>query len=271
MSVWILFLGASLSGIDSSLKDTTDVVLSNFDVALISPPFAPGVLNKEVIITILCSISNCKNSMIKIFAAFISSDHSFCIVLEHCWFSINSYWDWPVSDCLLHRCNIFWNINKTMDLSYSLALNISATKIISFIWIIRFLIKRVFLNILERVIHFSSIASFIDWIFCTIYKLLLWEWIKFSSIYKLSTFNCSCNWKSPAWSTWTLIFYWGHSTFLSPIQRVGKIFLKWIKIGNFCIVRLFSFISSQSLPFSICVVSELVDSNLRCWVMWMSG
>ena len=189
--------------------------------------------------------------MIKISSTFISSDNSTCIILENWLACIDCYWNWSMRNRLFHVSNILWNIYESVNLTDCFGLIISAIKIVSFIWIIRFLFKRIFLNILECIVHFSSVASIIFIIFCTINQLLFGERIELSSVNKLCTFNSSSYWECPTWTTLSLIFDWGYSTFFSPVNRVGNLFLNWIEIRYSCIFLLFSFISKHFFPLCI--------------------
>lgn len=271
ISLWNQFRVASLSRIGSSLKNTTNIVLANFDITLISPIRWPWILYKEIIISIFCSISNSEYCMIKISSTFVSSDYSTCIKLENILTSINCYRNWSMRNWLFHVSNVLWNINESMNLTDCFSLIISAIKIVSFIWIVRFLFKWIFFNVLECIVHFSSVASIIFIIFCTINKLLFREWIEFSSVNKLCTFNSSSYWKCPAWATWSLILYRCNSTFFSPVNRVSKFFLNWVKIGNASIFLLFSFISQHFFPLCICKICKFINSNFWCRIWWMSS
>jgi hypothetical protein len=106
--------------------------------------------------------------MIKISSTFISSNNSTRIKLENRLACINCNWNWSMGNRLFHISYILWDINESMNLSNCFGLIISAIKIIGLIWIVWFLFKGIFFDVLESIIHFSSIASIIFRIFSTI-------------------------------------------------------------------------------------------------------
>jgi hypothetical protein len=58
------------------------------------------------------------------------------ILLENCRWGIDCYRDWSMSNWLFHVSNILWNINKSMDLTYSLGLIIFTSWLFTLVWII---------------------------------------------------------------------------------------------------------------------------------------
>ena len=64
----------SLSWVGSSQEDTTDIVLSDFDISIVSPRGRPGVLDEEVVNSILSTITNSKDTVVKLSTAILGED-----------------------------------------------------------------------------------------------------------------------------------------------------------------------------------------------------
>ena len=64
----------SLSWVGSSQEDTANVVLSNFDISIISPTSTPGVLDKEVVNSVLSTITNSEDTVVKLSTTTLSED-----------------------------------------------------------------------------------------------------------------------------------------------------------------------------------------------------
>ena len=64
----------SLSWVGSSQEDTTDVVLSDFDISIISPRGRPGVLDEEVVNSVFSTITNSEDTVVKLSTATLGED-----------------------------------------------------------------------------------------------------------------------------------------------------------------------------------------------------
>jgi hypothetical protein len=64
----------SLSWVGSSQEDTADVVLSNLDISIVSPRGRPGVLDEEIVNTVLSTITDSEDTVVKIGSAILGED-----------------------------------------------------------------------------------------------------------------------------------------------------------------------------------------------------
>jgi len=71
----------SLSWVGSSHEDATDVLLSDFDISIVSPISRPGVLDEEVVNSVFSTITNSEDTVVKISTATLG-DNTMGIGLE---------------------------------------------------------------------------------------------------------------------------------------------------------------------------------------------
>ena len=64
----------SLSWVGSSQEDTADVFLSNLDISIVSPRGRPGVLDEEIVNTVLSTITDSEDTVVKIGSAILGED-----------------------------------------------------------------------------------------------------------------------------------------------------------------------------------------------------
>jgi hypothetical protein len=64
----------SLSWVGSSQEDTTDIVLSDFDISIVSPVSRPGVLDEEVVNSVFSTITNSEDTVVKTGSATLGED-----------------------------------------------------------------------------------------------------------------------------------------------------------------------------------------------------
>ena len=64
----------SLSWVRSHLEDTTDVVCSNLDIPIITPRGRPGVLDEEIVNTVLGTITDSEDTVVKTGTAVLGED-----------------------------------------------------------------------------------------------------------------------------------------------------------------------------------------------------
>jgi hypothetical protein len=66
--------GANRHGVDST--GSCAIRNANFDVTIFTPGWAPGVLDKEVFLVVFRSITNSKDTMVKVSSTLVASDDS---------------------------------------------------------------------------------------------------------------------------------------------------------------------------------------------------
>jgi len=85
-----------------------------------------------------------------------------------------------------------------------------------FVWVLRLGLEWVALNILESVVHESTIASVV--LLGAVNELLLGEGVKLSILDLVSTLNGTGGGESPAGSALSLVLDWGDGTLGSPVD-----------------------------------------------------
>ena len=202
----------------------------NLDISLITPRSSPWISNNVILLSWgwISSITNSSDSMVKLCSASSRVQDTWGILLENSGVSFNSYRDWLFCNCSHQLGSRFrWNscVSKSFNLSTVLAW--FARLSLGSVCVILFKILSVESSISESTWLPSSVTSSTG---CNaINKLLFSKRKECSSFNEVFTFNGSCGWKSPTWSTLTLIFNCVNSSFSSPVNWIGEVWI--IKIS----------------------------------------
>ena len=96
---------------------------SDLDVSLVSPGGSPGVSNDVVLLSVLSSISNSGDSVVKAGSAGLGVQDTGGVVLEHSLVSLDGDGNWLlVNSCLELLDGIGWDIGVSLDSDLSLSL-----------------------------------------------------------------------------------------------------------------------------------------------------
>ena len=128
----------SLSWVGSSQEDTANVVLSNFDISIISPTSTPGVLDKEVVNSVLSTITNSKDTMVKLSTATLGED-TWGIGLEGSLIGFDGNWNGLFYEGSFQLSSgVCWDISVAGNFTNTLGLDVFASTINSSVGILRF-------------------------------------------------------------------------------------------------------------------------------------
>lgn len=128
----------SLGWVGCHLEDTTDVVLSDFDISIISPWGRPGVLDEEVVNSILSTITNSEDTVIKTGTATLGED-TWGIGLESRLIGFNGNWNGLFNEGSFQLSSrVGWDIRVTGNFTNTLGLDVFTFAISSSVRILRF-------------------------------------------------------------------------------------------------------------------------------------
>ena len=104
---------ASNSGrwVRGGLENTTNVVLSNSNVTLVTPSSSPGVLDEEVVLSVKSTISDGENTVIEV-GSTSGGDDTAGVGLEGKLIGFNGNGDWLLGDSSLHLGDGLSNISE---------------------------------------------------------------------------------------------------------------------------------------------------------------
>ena len=128
----------SLSWVGSSQEDTTDVVLSDFDISLVSPISRPGVLDEEVVNSVFSTITNSEDTVVKLSTATPGED-TWGIGLESRLIGFNGNWNGLMHEGSFQLSGgVGWDIGVAGNFTNTLGLDVFTWTIISSVRIRRF-------------------------------------------------------------------------------------------------------------------------------------
>ena len=128
----------SLGWVGCHLEDTTDVVLSDFDISIISPWGRPGVLDEEVVNSILSTITNSEDTVVELSSAILGED-TWGVGLERSLISFNGNWNGLFNEGSFQLSSrVGWDIRVTSNFTNTLGLNVWASTISSSVRIVSF-------------------------------------------------------------------------------------------------------------------------------------
>jgi hypothetical protein len=107
---------ASNSGrwVRGSLENTTDVVLSNSNVTLVTPASSPRVLDKEVVLSVKSTVSDGEDTVIEVGSA-SGGDDTAGVGLEGELIGFNGNGDWLLGKSRFHLGGGLSNIGECGD------------------------------------------------------------------------------------------------------------------------------------------------------------
>ena len=141
--------------------------------------------------------------------------------------------------------------------------------------------------VIEGIFHVATVATLCAWKFfkficVAVNELLFRKGMEFSGFNEVGTLESPDGGEGPAWATSSLIFDWGDSTGLNPIDIIGKIGvgprprnvrfklsgeLVKVLVSTFVILIILRWdVTLDGLVFSVCPVGELVLSEFEVTV-----
>ena len=207
---------------NSALSLRGSSVSGEADVPLISPLGSPRVLHDPVVLSVLSSVSNSQDSVVQL-GSTVSVKDSRRVELESTLVSLNGNGDGLKSNSSLESSFVVGsNIDKLGDSGDRRAG--LAGSVFSLVRIRRLVADSLIVDdVLESIVHQSSVASLVALCLRAINELLLRERHELSSLDGNGTLDRAGGGEGPAGSALALILDISHSILGSPIDRVRNI------------------------------------------------
>lgn len=210
------------SGLNSASAD----IVSDGDsyMTLLTPWLAPWVSNDIVFSSVLNTITDGNNSVVKVCTTVLLED-STSVISENST-GINGDRDWTSGKSSLELGWVHgWDIVVFTNIGLNFCLVVHTDTVSSCVFVISQKFKTHILNILEGIFVVASITSLISVWETTVNLLLFWKLKKYSSLDGVMSFN-NCSWgKWPAWAALLLVLHWVKFSKISPINRLWEISL----------------------------------------------
>jgi len=188
----------SLGWVGSSLENTADVVGSDSDVSLISPAGAPGVLDKEEVLSVEGSVSDGEDTVVEVGSA-SGGDDSRSVTLEGVLVGLDGDGDWLLVDGGLELSGGLGNINESSNLADSLGGNVLASSISGGVSVVGLELEWVGLDVFEGIVHQTSVATFVSVLSTSaVNELLLGVGLELSVLDEHSSLNGTGGGEGPA-------------------------------------------------------------------------
>ena len=250
-------------GVRGLLGDTANVGLSDLDVARFTPRWAPGVLDEEVVLTILSTVADGENTVVKLGTAGGAGDDTTSVALEGHSVGLNGNRDGLLGNGGLEGSTGFvrgdiveaGNGDGTTLLHGLVASAGSASSGGVRVGVLSD--HGGGLGVLESVVHEATIAARVG--LGALDELFLGEGNKGAGGKEVSTLHGTGGGESPAGTALSLVLDGGDGTLGSPVDGVGEVLggelLDGVGLLHVSLVA----IHGSSLFGS--VVSELVDTD----------
>jgi len=231
----------------------------NSEESRFTPVSTPWVLKDPVVVSTVWTVSNNEDTVVKAGSAWGIRNDTTVVWLEDWLISFNSNWNGTLSNSS-HKLSwvVGWDIIVWGNSNNTFWLLVVAWTVLSSVGIVAFGFELVLFDVLEGIVHKTTITTIVtEWAWA-INELLFWEWDKITSLDGASTFNGTSGGEWPAWSTLTLVLNWGNSILGSPVNWSWE--TSGVEDGGSFVVSSESgVVSEHHLEFSWGHVSELVD------------
>jgi hypothetical protein len=208
------------------LEDTADVFLANLDVSLLTPGRAPRVLDEEVVFTVLGTIANSKDTVIKTGSTCLGGDNTSGVTLECHLVSLDGNGDRLLHKGSLHSTDALLSDilegsdsdNTTSGLGFVTLTGLSLSRGVR---ILSLSDQGVGLNIFESIVHKTTVAAIV--LGGALDKLLFREGNELARLDEVSTLQRSGGGESPARSTVQLVLNRGDTALGNPVDGIRKV------------------------------------------------
>lgn len=213
--------GVGSSHLDTTFSFTVSVSL-DVDESLISPSVSPRVLDFVVLLSAEASVSDGKDSVVKVGSA-VSCVDSALVELEGKVVSLDGNWNGGLGNCS-QQAVLFINgdLSAVTDGPGLISSSVFAGWSNSLVWVLALSGNSVILDVEEGKVHQTTSATIVSIWVGAVNELLLGEGLEGVFGKEVSTLNRTSCWESPAWSALSLVFNGSDGTFGSPINLVGQ-------------------------------------------------
>jgi len=241
--------------------DSTEIAVVSLDseVSLFSPGRSPGVLDEPVWGSVVFSVSDEEDSVVEVLST-QSLDDSTEVELEvH---GVNGDGDWSVLEGGHQLLGVLlWDVSEASDLKETLALRVGTVSVSSSVWIVSFGLNLGLLEVLEGIVHKTSLAPLVSEGSRAVNELLLGERNELSSGDEVGTLHRSGGGEGPAGSAGALVLDWGDGTRSDPVDlgwEVGDVEVDWLGLVG---LEHGWLVSESLLELVVGHVSELVQAH----------
>jgi hypothetical protein len=245
------------------LEDTADVVLTDLDVTLLSPGWAPRVLDEEVVLTVLSTIADSKDTMIERGTASVSGDDTSLVTLEGNLIGLNSNRDGALHEGS-HKLSLLTVLNIVISggTNDTLILLVSAAEEamrLGNVRIVRFGLERVGLGVGEGSVHHTTVAAHVQP--GAVNQLLLGEGDEVTGLDLVSALEGTSGGERPAGSALTLVLDGGDSSLGNPVDLISEVGV--IKLDSLVLSLdiIDGFVTEELFSFFLGPVGHVVDAN----------
>ena len=218
------------SGLDTA--DTSTIFDSDLDVSCVSPGCAPRVLDEVVLGTVLDTVSDGEDTVVKVGSALGSGDDTGVVHLEDELVGLDGDGDWLLVEGGLE---LLWGVDGDISVGGNLeggALSLggiagSLSSASGGVWVGGLGGDGVGLGPLEGLVHKTSVASeILGGTVVALDEVLLGEGFELASGDEVSTFEATSGGEGPARSAAALVLDIGDGSFLNPVDSIG---VGWLK------------------------------------------
>jgi len=167
----------------------------HLDVTLVTPAGTPGVLDENVVSSLFGTVANSEDTVVKSGSA-SGFDDTTGVHLEGRLIGFNGNGDWSLGNGSLELGSRWGDIFERFDLTNTLAGFVLAGTLLGLVSIFGFKHEWGFLDVLEGVVHETTIAALVNLV--AVNELLLGEGLELSGLLEHSTFNGTGGGESPA-------------------------------------------------------------------------
>ena len=250
-------------GVGRLLGDTADVSGTDLDVAVLTPGGAPGVLDEEVLLTVLSAIADSEDTVVELGSAGGTSDNTTGVALEGHSVGLDGDRDGLLGNGGLEGSTrsvggdivVASDGNGTALLHGSIASSGSASSRGVRIGVLSD--HGGLLGILESVVHQTTIAARVDG--GALDELLLREGDEVSSGNLMSTLHGTSGGESPAGTALSLVLDGGNGTLGDPVDLISEV--GGVELGNGVGLLEVSLVAVHGSSLLRSVVSELVNTD----------
>lgn len=194
--------------------------------SFLTPWGTPWVLKGPVVSQFgISAVTYNQNTVVEVSTAWGWVDNTTSVELEDHLVSFDGNGDWSLLDCSFH---LWWAVGS--NISVSLVLDSDgeflARATLSSVWVSSFGGDTVVSNVLEGVVHKTTIATQVTVWLGAVNQLLFRERYELASGDGIHTFEWASGWEGPAWSAWSLVLDWGNSVLISPVDWISTSWLK---------------------------------------------
>jgi len=176
------------------LSDTA-LVEGHLNIARVTPASTPGVLDEDVVSSVFVTIADGEDTVVKV-GSTSGSDDTTVVHLEGGLIGFDGNGDWALSNGSLELIGGGLNIVEGGDGTNSGALVSVASTTSGGIWVVSLRNERVGFNVLEGVVHKTTIASLINMV--AVNELLLRKGSQSTGLDEVGTLNGTGGGERPA-------------------------------------------------------------------------